>query len=187
VLALAHLGSENWGHHTKEISRLEHELSEASGNLKQSFANNTKYAERLARADTKQEIVEGRVAELERQVAKMVTKMVHMKKVVEEENNKNSVLHAENSELKAEKGAVEAKLDRNIDETLELLNQSFFQVVRKAYVFYNGPPSSNEFDPEGEVFEGRILPRAKVRALESATQPAVIEGAEGEDQQVLGF
>jgi len=52
-----------------------------------------------------------------------------MKKVVEEADNKISMLHAENSELKVEKGAIEAELDRNIDETLELLNQSFFQVV----------------------------------------------------------
>ena len=66
--------------------------------------------------------MEGRATELERQVAQMV----RMKKVVEEVDNKNSVLHAENSELKTKKGAVEAKLDRNIDETLELFNQSFF-------------------------------------------------------------
>ena len=83
---------------------------------------------------------------------------------MEEADNKNSMLHAENSELKAEKGAVEAELDRNIDETLELLNQSFFQVVRQAHVFYNDQSPPGEFDPESKVFEGRILPRAEVRA-----------------------
>jgi len=43
---------------------------------------------------------------------------------------KISMLHVENSELKAEKGAVEVELDRNIDETLELVNQSFLLAVR---------------------------------------------------------
>jgi len=59
----------------------------------------------------------------------MVAENARMKKVVEEANNKISML-AENSELEAENGAIEAKPDRNIDETLELLNQSFFQAVR---------------------------------------------------------
>jgi len=59
----------------------------------------------------------------------MEAENARMKKVVEEEDNKISVLHAENSELNSEKGAVEVELERNIDETLELLNQSFFEVV----------------------------------------------------------
>jgi len=105
-----------------------------------------------------------------------------MKKVVEEADNKNSVMHTENSELKAEKGAIEAELDRNIDDTLELLNQSFIQAVQQAHILYNGPPLFGEFDPEGEEFEGRILPRAEVRALETVAQPATTEGAKGKDQ-----
>jgi len=43
-------------------------------------------------------------------------------------------------------------------------------------------PPTDEFDLEGEVFEGRILPRVEVKALESTTQPATTESAEGEDQ-----
>jgi len=106
---------------------------------------------------------------------------------MEEADNKISVLHTENSELKAEKKAIKAELDRNFDETLELLNQSFFQVVRQAHVLYNGPPPSDDFDSENKVFECQILSRAEVKALESAAQPASTEGAEGEDQEVLGF
>jgi len=52
--------------------------------------------------------------------------------------HKNLVLHAENPNLKAKKGVVEVESDRNIDETMELLNQSFFQVVQHAHVLYNG-------------------------------------------------
>jgi len=65
---------------------------------------------------------------------------------------------------------------------LELLNQSFFQAVGQAHILYNGPLLSGESDPKGEIFESRILLRAEVRALESTTKPAAIEGAEGEDQ-----
>ena len=53
-----------------------------------------------------------------------------MKNVVEEADNKISVLHAKNSELKADKEVVEAELDKFFYDTLELLNQSFFQGVR---------------------------------------------------------
>jgi len=137
ALALTSLGSEDLGHHAEEISRLKHELSKASGNLNQSLAVNNKYVGRLDRTDVEREIVEGQATELER-LAKMTTEMARMKKVLEEADNKNSVLYVENSELKAEKGAIEANLDRNIDKNLELLNQSFFQVIRQAHVLYNG-------------------------------------------------
>jgi len=100
-----------------------------------------------------------------------------MKKVVEEANSKISVLHAENFELKVEKEAVKVGLDKIFDDSLELLNQSFFQ----AYVLYNVVLPSGDFNPENEVFEGRILSRVEVRALESPTQPVTTEGAEGED------
>jgi len=126
ALALNHLGYEDQSHHVEEISRLEHELSEASGNLKKSLVANTVYAERLARAEAEREIVEGRMAEVERQAANMASGVARLKKGMEEAANKNSVLGTEISELKAKKGAIEAELDRNFEETLELLNQSIF-------------------------------------------------------------
>jgi len=103
----------------------------------------------------------------------MAVENARMKKAVEEADKKISVLHVKNSELKVEKGAVEAELVGNIDETFEMLNQSFFQAVRQAHVLYNGPPPSSDFDPENEVFEGQILLMAEVRTLESAAQPAM--------------
>jgi len=96
-------------------------------------------------------------------------------------------MHAENSDLKAEKGAVEAELNRNINETLELLSQSFFQVIRQAHILYNGPPPSGEFHLQSEAFEDWILSRIEVRALERTVQLAKTKGAEGEVQYVLGF
>jgi len=105
---------------------MEHELSEVSGNLKQSLTANTEYAERFARADAEREIAEGRATKLDLQVAEMAVENARMKKVVEKADNKSSMLHARNSKLKAEKGVVETELDMIINETLELRNQSFF-------------------------------------------------------------
>jgi len=65
---------------------------------------NTKYAERLAQEVAEQEIAEGWVAELEWRVLEIMSENVQMKKAM-------------------------AELDKNFDDTLELLNQSFFQVV----------------------------------------------------------
>jgi len=70
------------------------------------------------------------VAELERRVVEISADNARMKNVVEEADNKISVLHAKNSELKADKEVVEAELDKFFYDTLELLNQSFFQGVR---------------------------------------------------------
>ena len=82
VLALTCLGSKDRSHHAEKISWLEHELSEASSNLKQSLVANTEYVERLARADVKWVIAKGRATELERQVAKLAAEMACMKKAL---------------------------------------------------------------------------------------------------------
>lgn len=109
------------------------------------------------------------------------TEIARLKKALEEADKKNSLLQAENSELLAEKVAVEMKLDINIDDTLVMLSQSFFQTVRQAHVLYKGPPSFDDFDPNMDVFEGQILSSSEVKTLKSATQPAPTEGAEDED------
>jgi len=71
---------------------------------------------------------------------------------------------------------------KNFDDTLKLINQSFFQVICQTHVLYNGPPSSNDFDPEMEVFEGPIMSRDEVRALRSVAELAATEDVEVEDQ-----
>ena len=48
-LVMIQLESQDRDHHVEEISRLEHELAEASGSLKQFLAANSKFSERLAR------------------------------------------------------------------------------------------------------------------------------------------
>jgi len=108
--------------------------------------------------------------------------IARLRKVVEEEGNKNSVLQVENSELKGEKEKVEAELDKNFEDTLELINQSFFQAVHQAHVLYNDPPLSDDFDPKMKVYEGRILPREEGRALRSAIEPTPTEDVEDEDE-----
>jgi len=67
-----------------------------------------------------------------------------LKKVLEEVNNKNSILKTENSKLMSEKEAIEVELDKNIDDTLVMLGRSFFRAIRQAHVLYNGPPPSDE-------------------------------------------
>lgn len=124
------------------------------------------------------EIIEAQATELEHREKERGAENAKLKKA----GNKILVLEAESSELQAEKEAIEDDLDKNIDDTLTMLSQCIFQVVCQAHVLYNGPPSSDEFEPNMDVFEGRILPSNKVQALQSATQPAPTEGAEDEEQ-----
>lgn len=51
-------------------------------------------------------------------------------------------------------------------------------------MLYGGPPTSGSFNPENEVFEGRIMPRAEARALAVPTKEKLASTgeAEGEDQ-----
>lgn len=56
------------------------------------------------------------------------------------------MLEAESSELRDKKAAVEANLDKTIDDTLVMLGQSFDQAVRQAHLLYNGPPPFGDFD-----------------------------------------
>ena len=72
--------------------------------------------------------------------------------------------------LETAKEGAETELDRNFDQTLELLKQSFLQAVRQAHVLYGGLPTSSTFDIENEVYEGRIMPTAEARAMALATK-----------------
>jgi len=89
------------------------------------------------------------------------------------------VLEAESLELRVEKAAIEANLDKTIDDTL-MLGQSFDQAIRQAHLLYNGPPPSGDFDPNLDVFEDRMVPCEEMRALTRAVWEAPTEGAEDE-------
>lgn len=66
------------------------------------------------------------------------------------------------------------ELDKNIDETLVMLGQSFNQVVQQAYLLYGDLLPSGRFDADMDVYKGRMSPSEE--AVVTAT-----EGAGGED------
>ncbi|KAK7382572.1 hypothetical protein VNO80_01480 [Phaseolus coccineus] len=80
------------------------------------------------------EIAEGRVATLECQLAKREAEVTRLAQEAQDAKDARVVMQADYSRLEKEKGEVEAGLDRNYAETLELLNQSFAQVVHQAHV-----------------------------------------------------
>lgn len=95
-LVLAWLGADVWGHRVEEISRLEHELAEASGNLRQSLKANNAYEERLAKEIVEREITEGRVGELERRDRDRANEIAQLNKALEVIRTKNLILETEN-------------------------------------------------------------------------------------------
>ena len=86
--------------------------------------------------------------------------------------------------FRREKEAVDAHLNKTIDDTMTLINQSFFQVVRQAHVLYDDPLTSSECDLEMEVYDGRMLLADEVQRLQSVVEPAPIGDA---DDRSLDF
>jgi len=70
------------------------------------------------------------VAELEKKNQETTTENNKPKETLERYVSRVSLLEAENQDLQASKVSVEAELDKNIDETLVMLGQSFDQAVR---------------------------------------------------------
>ena len=70
------------------------------------------------------------MAELEKKNQETTTENNKPKETLERYVSRVSLLEAENQDLQASKVSVEAELDKNIDETLVMLGQSFDQAVR---------------------------------------------------------
>jgi len=64
------------------------------------------------------------------------------------------LLEAENLDLQAAKAVIEAELDKNIDETLVMLGESFDQALWQTHLLYGNPPPSGSFDVEMDVYDG---------------------------------
>jgi len=79
------------------------------------------------------------VAELKRKEREKLVEVVELKKALEESKARISV-------LETEKTSVEVELDKIQDDTLVMLSESFDQVVRQAYLFYNGLSLVGTFD-----------------------------------------
>jgi len=122
-------GCDDQDRHAKEISRLEHELSEASGSLKQFLATNFDYAEKLSREVAEREKAQHEASEAEHRATKMANEVPQLNKMVGEGEGKILALNAEVTRLEAAKKDTKVELDCNFDLTLELLKQSFLQAV----------------------------------------------------------
>jgi len=114
----------------EDVSRLEHQLVEASKDLKQSLATNKELSAKIAQegaerklaqqdgAETRQHLAEEKVEAL-----RAAIEIVELKKMVEERDEKLSCSASEMVDLRAAKDEDEAELDQNYEDSKELLKQ----------------------------------------------------------------
>ncbi|KAK7331536.1 hypothetical protein VNO80_28271 [Phaseolus coccineus] len=114
-VVMIQLGCQEREHHAEEISRLDHELAETSGHLKQSLAANSDLSKRL---------------DSEAEMARVLVENTQLKRMVEERDEKLSSSTTELATLQASKDKAEAELDNNFNQTEELLRQSFLHAGR---------------------------------------------------------
>ncbi|XP_068484699.1 uncharacterized protein [Phaseolus vulgaris] len=169
-----------------DVSQLEHQLAEATEDLKQSLAANNELLARIAREAAKRELAQKDAAEARQRLAareaetlRAAIEIAELKKMVEETDEKLSSSATELAALQAAKDQVEAELDQNYEESEELLKQCFDRAVRQAHVLYGGPPATGEFNIDCEVHQGRLVPSAEMGAL-AAEEVGPIEVEEGE-------
>jgi len=162
--------------YSEDVSWLEHQLVEATEDLKQSLAANNEFSTKISQdaAEARQRLAAG-----EAEAARVAAKISQLKEMVEDRDEKLSSSTAELAALQAAKDKVEAELDHNFEESEELLKQCFDRAVRQAHVLYGGPPPSGAFDLDCEVYQGRLVPSAEMGAL-AAQKAGSTEVEEGE-------
>ena len=111
--------------------------------------------------------VERRLGEVKAEMGRVATENIQLKRMVEERDEKLSSSATELATLQAarDEAEAEAELDRNFDQTEELMKHSLLCAVRQAHVLYGGPPTSSAFDLDHEVYQDRIMPIAEIKAL----------------------
>jgi len=177
-----------WDRRAEKISLLEDRLTEASDNMKQSLAANNALSAKIARKGAERKIAQGEAAEvkqlLEEEKAeklRVVDENASLKKLVEESNQKLSSSVKELAAHQAAKDEVEAELDKNYEDSEELLKQCFDRAMHQTHVLYGGSPASGDFDINYKVYQGRLVPSAKVGALVAQeAQVAETQGGEVE-------
>jgi len=175
----------------EEVSLLEHRLSETSDNLKQSLAANTELSAKIARAEAERELAQGEAAEAKRLLEgeraerlRVAAKNATLKELVEKSNQKLSSSARELAALQVAKDEVEAELDKNYEDSEELLRQCFDRAVRQDHVLYGGAPASGNFDIDHEVYQGRLVPSDEVGAL--VAQEAQAAGTQEGEAEARG-
>ena len=168
-VVLVQHGLQGRDRHVEVVSHLEHQLSEATQDLKESLAANTDLTTKIAKEATEKELAQNEAVELRRQLeaekARAATEIDALKKLVEERAEKLSTSVAEVAALQAAKDRAEAELDENYEEAEELLKQCFEKAMRQAHALYGGPPTAGSFDLDCEVYQGRLMPSAEAAAL----------------------
>ena len=122
----------------EEVSRLEHELLAALGNVKQAMTANTTYEKKLCDQAAERELDATRMTELERLQANIVAENARLKKAMEEASRREASMEEEVASLKKGKEAVEIELEKIMDDTMALINHSFDLGVRQTRVLYGG-------------------------------------------------
>ena len=186
---MVQLGIQEREHHADEISWLEHKVAEGVEHLKQALAANSEFLEMIAREAAERELAQQEVAEaglrlreMKAEMARVVVENTNLKRMVEERDEKLSSSATELANLQSAKDEAEEELDRNFEQTEELLKGSFVRVVHQAHVLYGGSSTSGAFDLDHEVYQGQIMPIAEMRAL-AAQEAGPTEGNKDEGNQ----
>jgi len=129
----------------------------------------------MTKAGTNLKLDEMRCAELERKEREKAAEVAELKKALEECKERISL-------LETEKASVEAELDKIQDDVLVMLGESFDQVGRQAYLFYDGPPPIGAFDAIENVYKGRLVPFDELEALKNAVPRTLVEDVEEKDR-----
>ena len=170
----------------EDVSQLEHQLAEATEDLKQSLAANNDLSVRIAQEAAERELAQKDVVEarqhLEVEKLRAAVELAEVRKMIEERDEKLSSSVTELAALQAAKDQAEAELDENYEESEELLKQCFNRAVRQAHVLYGGPPASGEFDIDCEVHQGWLVPSFEVAPL-TAQEAGTTETQEGEAEE----
>jgi len=189
-IVLIEHGIQGLDRHAEDVSRLEHQLAEASEDLKQSLAANSEVSTKIAQEGAEREIAQKDAVEVRQllvaekaEALRAATEIAALKRMVEERDEKLSSSTIELVALQAAKDEAEAELDQNFEESEELLKQCFDRAVGQAHVLYGGPPATSDFDLDCEVYQGRLVPSAEVAAL-AAQETGPAEAEEGECVEV---
>jgi len=189
-VVLVQSGLQGQDRQAEDVSALEHKLSEAAEDLKQSLAANTNLSARIAAEAAERELAQRETAEAKRQLEaeklRAAAEIANLKKLVEEKNGQLSASATEMAALQLTKEQAEAELDENYEEAEELLKQCFERAVRQAHVLYGGPLATGSFDLDYEVYQGRLMPSAEAAALaaqEAEPAEAEVQGRETEAEE----
>ena len=145
-IVLVQNGIQGRDRQVEDVSQLEHELVEATKDLKQSLAANNDLSARIAQEAVEKELAQKDAAEarrhLEAEKLRAAAEIAELRKIVEEKDEKLSSSATVLAALQAAKDQAKAELDENYEESEELLKQCFDRAVRQAHVLYGGPPAA---------------------------------------------